>query len=270
MTSVCVNGVDLFVERYGEAGPVVVVAHGLMGSIALSARFGERLGALATRGLRVVAYDARGHGRSEGTRDAVDYRWAQHARDLAALIEALGLAPVSLYGGSMGAGSALLVAMERPELVDRLVLRSPPPFERGLGVARHILLPLAAAYAWLGTERTARLVTALPSVRRLQREAPQNDLRSFFASQRRETVVPAIRGLLGERDSIPVSRFAQLKHETLVLAHPGDPIHPLASAACLIERLPRARAVTAPGPGWYAAHPEAVTDLVADFLLAGR
>lgn len=170
----------------------------------------------------------------------------------------------------MGAGAALLVAMDRPELVDRLVLRAPPPFGRDLRAARRLLLPLAALYAWLGSERTARLVTLLPPARRAQREMPENDLRSFFAAQRRETIVPAIRGLLGERDPIPVARLSSVPHETLVLAHPDDPIHPLASADALIERLPHARAVTAPDARWYAANPGAVTDLVADFLLARR
>jgi pimeloyl-ACP methyl ester carboxylesterase len=265
-----VNGVALSVEDFGGAGPVVVLAHGLMGSVAMTARFGDAPEALASRGLRVVAYDARGHGRSEGSGAPEDYRWAQHARDLGALIEALDLAPASVYGGSMGAGSALLLALERPELVDRLVLRAPPPFGRELRTARRTFLPLATAYAWLGPERTARFVTALPSVKRMQRETPQNDLRTFFSAQRRETVVPAIRGLLGERDPIAVARFPKISHETLVLAHPGDPIHPLSSADRLIEKLPNARVVTAPSAGYFAAHPEAVTDLVADFLLARR
>jgi pimeloyl-ACP methyl ester carboxylesterase len=268
--SVRVNGVGLHVETFGETGPAVVIAHGLMGSVALARRFGEDPAALAARGLRVVAYDARGHGRSEGTADEISYRWSQHARDLAGLVEALELAPASLYGGSMGAGSSLLVALERPELVDRLVLRAPPPFGRDLGVARRTFLPLATAYAWLGAARTARLVTALPNVRRMQRETPQNDLRTFFSAQHAETVVPAIRGLLRERDPIPVSRFAEIGNQTLVLAHPSDPIHPLASADQLLSRLPKARLVTAPSPGYFAAHPEALTDLVADFLLSRR
>jgi pimeloyl-ACP methyl ester carboxylesterase len=104
----------------------------------------------------------------------------------------------------------------------------------------------------------------------MQRETPQNDLRTFFAAQRRDTVVPAIRGLLGEREPIAVARFSSILHETLVVAHPDDPIHPLSSADRLIEGLPNARVVTAPSAGFFAAHPEALTDLVADFLLARR
>ena len=265
-----VGDVTLHVERHGDTGPAVVMAHGLMGSVALATRFGERFEALAAAGLRVVAYDARGHGRSEGGRAPADYRWSRHARDLAALVETLHLAPASLCGGSMGAGSALLVALERPALVDRLVLRAPPPFGDALAVARRTFLPLALLYGLLGSERTAALVTRLPSVRRLQRETPQNDLRSFFASQRRETVVPAIRGLLGERDPVPVARFGEIHHRTLVLAHRGDPIHPMGSAEILGERLRDARVVTVPDAGWAAAHAEEVTALVAGFLLEGR
>lgn len=268
--NVRVGDVALHVERFGDTGPVVVMAHGLMGSVAQAARFGERHEALAARGLRVVAYDARGHGRSEGSRRAADYRWARHAQDLAALIETLGLAPASICGGSMGAGSALLLALHRPELVDRLVLRAPPPFGRELQAARRIFLPLAFLYAAFGCERTAGLVMRLPPVRRLQRETPQNDLRSFFAGQRRETVVPAIRGLLGERDPIPVSRFGEIRRPTLVLAHRGDPIHPVASAQRLAEGIAGAHVEVAPDAAFAAAHPEEVTARIAGFLRTGR
>lgn len=265
-----VGDTTLHVERFGTSGPVVVMAHGLMGSVALSARFGERFEALAARGLQVVAYDARGHGRSEGSRSPEDYRWARHAQDLAGLVATLGVAPASLCGGSMGAGSALLVALAHPERVDRLVLRAPPPFGAALRVARRTFLPLAFLYALLGSEATAAFVTMLPAARRLQRATPRNDLRSFFAAQRRETVVPAIRGLLRERDPIPVVRFGEIRRPTLVLGHRGDAVHPVQSAERLAEAIPGARLEIAPDAGWAAAHPEEATARVADFLLEGR
>ena len=108
-----VRGVDLHVEAWGS-GPTLVVAHGLLGSVELAGRFGVPPRAYADHGLRVVAYDARGHGRSGFTAHEADYRWASHAADLAELLRALGLRRVSLLGGSMGAGSALLVALAGP------------------------------------------------------------------------------------------------------------------------------------------------------------
>ncbi len=267
--SLRVEGCTLAVTCHGDVGPAVVVAHGLMGSTALAARFGESAAALAARGFRVVSYDARGHGRSEGSGDPADYAWARHARDLAGVIEGMSLAPASVYGGSMGAGSALLLAAARPELVHRLVLRAPPPFGGDLAAARRLFLPLAALYAWLGPEWTARIVTSLPPVKRLQRETPENDFRSFFGVQRPESVAAAIRGLVREREPIAVAIFPKIPHPTLVLAHPGDPIHPLRSAEHLRAGLPSVEVFVAPDARWYTSHPEALVERVAAFLRGG-
>ncbi|MCU7820341.1 alpha/beta fold hydrolase [Kitasatospora sp. DSM 101779] len=73
---------------------------------------------------RVMAYDRRGHGRSglvpgPGTRP-------QDEDDLAALIEALGLAPAHAAGNSFGASITAGLAARRPELFGRIVLHEPP------------------------------------------------------------------------------------------------------------------------------------------------
>ena len=67
----------------------------------------------------LYALDSRNHGESERTED---YAYQTMAEDTAAFIEALGLERVSLVGFSDGAIIALLLAMHRPELVDRLAL----------------------------------------------------------------------------------------------------------------------------------------------------
>ena len=268
MPSVRVRGIDLHVEEWGS-GPTLVVAHGLLGSVALAGRFGAAPSAFADHGLHVVAYDARGHGRSGFSASEADYRWASHAADLAELLRALGRGRVSLLGGSMGAGSALLVALAHPELVERLVLVAPPPFGAALGVARRTFLPLALLYRLFGAHATARIVTALPAVKRLQRENPRNDLFSFFASQRRESIVPAIRGLLRERDPLPLERFGEIGAETLVFVHPSDPIHPLGSGELLEKTLPRASVRVAPSTTYWQEHAEIVTREVAAFVRGG-
>ena len=66
---------------------------------------------------RVVAVDARGHGRS--STPTAPFR---HADDLAALLEQLGIAHATLVGLSMGGGTAVDTAVEYPGLVDALVI----------------------------------------------------------------------------------------------------------------------------------------------------
>jgi len=57
-----VRGVRLYFEEHGS-GPCLIVAHGMLGSVATASVVNAAR--LAERGLRVIAYDARGHGLSE-------------------------------------------------------------------------------------------------------------------------------------------------------------------------------------------------------------
>jgi pimeloyl-ACP methyl ester carboxylesterase len=81
--------------------------------------------ALQRSGRRVVAYDARGHGASSPARSARDYGYERLADDLVAVLDALGLARAVLVGASMGAHTALRVALTRPERVAALALITP-------------------------------------------------------------------------------------------------------------------------------------------------
>lgn len=264
MPIVRVRGIDLHYEEYGD-GPPLLFAHGLMGSIALISRFGEDLPAIAAKGVRVIAYDARGHGQSGYTTARRDYTWSSQAEDMAGLIEALGLGRVAVYGGSMGAGTAIVCALEHPQLVDRLILRSPPGFGRDARYARGIFGSLALMFQVLGIGLTTRIVMQLPATRRAQEAAPENDLRSFYLSQRREAVVPAIRGLLFD-ERLPLHRLDHIEQPALILTHPSDPIHPLSSGELLHARMPHARLAVAPDAFYWQQNPDALPHVVAAFV----
>jgi alpha-beta hydrolase superfamily lysophospholipase len=96
--------IRLFVRRarlIGLARGVVVLVHG-MGEH--SGRYGHLAGALVARGLAVVGWDLRGHGRSSGVRgDAADNDWL--VDDLAAVCAHFREKerPLFLFGHSLGA-----------------------------------------------------------------------------------------------------------------------------------------------------------------------
>lgn len=119
--TVHVNDVDLAYVAQGR-GDAVVFVHGSVNDYrswrTQLAPFGERS--------RAVAYSRRYHWPNAQPRDGVAYAAAQHAADLGALIEALGLAPAHVVGSSYGALTALTCAVARPELVRSLVLGEPP------------------------------------------------------------------------------------------------------------------------------------------------
>ncbi len=259
------RGIDFYYEEHGRPGdPQLLIAHGLLGSVAEAERFGERAADIAALGVHVVSYDARGHGRSGYTRHRADYSWAALAEDMHEVLRALAFERPTIYGGSMGAGTALMLALAHPERAGRLILQSPPPLGSDIRAARRMLGALATLYQIFGTELAARIVTSMPSMRRLEQQGSAGGMRSFLARQRREAIVPAIRGVLANR-LMPPERFAEIAQPTLILTHPDDAIHPLASGETLHRTMPHAKLAVAPTATYWQEHPDELSELVASF-----
>jgi pimeloyl-ACP methyl ester carboxylesterase len=114
-------------------GPLVVAIPG-MGDIRANFRF--LAPGLVAAGYRVATLDLRGHGESSASFEAYDNMAA--ASDVIALIESLG-GPAVVVGNSMGAAVAAIVAADRPDLVDGIVLIGPfvrdVPMPPGVGLA---------------------------------------------------------------------------------------------------------------------------------------
>ncbi|MEV7596306.1 alpha/beta hydrolase [Kitasatospora sp. NPDC089797] len=119
MAEIRVNGVSLHYEADGE-GPGVVLVHGSWSDADSWSRVVPGLAGST----RVVAYDRRGHSRSEDplTQGSVH----EDAADLAGLIEGLGLAPAFVCGNSYGSLIALRLASVRPDLLRGLAVHEPP------------------------------------------------------------------------------------------------------------------------------------------------
>jgi pimeloyl-ACP methyl ester carboxylesterase len=115
------DGVRLSVEEAGS-GPAVVLLHGLTATrryVVMGSR------ALERSGHRVIAYDARGHGRSGPARRAEDYGYDELAADLVSVLDALEVERPVLAGASMGAHTILRLALEAPNRVGGLVVITP-------------------------------------------------------------------------------------------------------------------------------------------------
>lgn len=112
------NGVDLRSYRIGD-GPPIVMAHGFYDG-------GRRWVPLAedlAEDYDVVAYDARGHGRSDAP--ATGYDVENRVADLVGVVRGLELEKPVLFGHSMGGATAAWTAAERPDLPRALVLEDP-------------------------------------------------------------------------------------------------------------------------------------------------
>jgi pimeloyl-ACP methyl ester carboxylesterase len=115
------DGVRLACHDFGGEGEPVLLLHGLAGHAGEWAQTASWL----TKRCHVVAFDARGHGRSELAPEDVS-RPAQVA-DAAFVIEGLELVPVVLVAQSVAGLPALSLAADRPELVRGLVLVEASP-----------------------------------------------------------------------------------------------------------------------------------------------
>lgn len=115
------DGVALAGDETGEGIPVVLL-HGLTATrryVVMGSK------ALERSGHHVVAYDARGHGRSSPAPNRAAYTYDDLGHDLEAVLDARGIERAVLAGASMGAHTLLWLALHVPERVAGLVVITP-------------------------------------------------------------------------------------------------------------------------------------------------
>ncbi len=113
------NGLSTYVERRGRGQPLVLVH-----ALGMNLRSWDPIAEILAEHFEVVAYDYRGHGRTEKSA-AQAYGISMLAEDLRALLERLALPPVRLVGLAVGSMIAQQLALLDPALVRALVLGSP-------------------------------------------------------------------------------------------------------------------------------------------------
>ena len=115
------EGTQLACADYGGSGPPALLLHGLAGH----AREWDSTAAWLATAHRVLATDARGHGRSE--RRPHDLSPEAFALDAELWLERLATVPAVVIGQSLGGITALLLAARRPDLVRALVVAEATP-----------------------------------------------------------------------------------------------------------------------------------------------
>ncbi len=135
-----VNGKTVhYLER--GSGPPLVMIHGLAGQMR---HFSYALLDILAKDYRVILIDRPGSGYSEAIGAANIRAQAAHIGDFLA---ALGVGKATIVGHSLGGAVALALALDRPELVERLALLAPltHPQDDASGVFRGLAIPSAAA-----------------------------------------------------------------------------------------------------------------------------
>ena len=137
-------------------GPLVLLHHGFGRSHACWDRHAD---ALATD-MRVVALDARGHGKSDKPHDEPAYALERRMEDVAAVVEAVGEGPPTFWGYSMGGRLAYGLMAHAPTLCARWVVggmhgfdEPPDVFAEQLSVLERGMEAFADARGATGAER---------------------------------------------------------------------------------------------------------------------
>ncbi len=234
--SVEIGGVRLAYTVAGSGAPAVLI-HGLGGS----GRWWDRVVPALSRDHTVHVIDLVGFGASAGQRFTLE----RAAHQIAAFMDALGIADALVVGHSMGGLIAAELAADRPDLVGQLVL-------------------VDAA----GLPFRARFVTHVMNVVRSTLESSPTFLAMAFVDSLRAgpfTLIAATRSILASDLSEKLGRIAA---PTLVLWGANDPLIPADTGRELTNALRDGRFEIVEGAGhspmW--ERPERFTALVRQFV----
>ena len=236
-----VLGHPTWVHDDGGDRPPLLLLHGGLGNSDGWSHFRPLLGDR----YRLVMFDRRGHGRTSDTAD--EFHHSTMADEAAAVIEALGLAPVDAVGYSDGGAVLLHLARKRPELLRTMVLLAVnyhiDALEPGAIAAFEALLPVdspvAAAYGQVSPDGPDHWTVVAAKGRRLALEEP----------------------------TFTLDDLSTIRIPTLVLAADDDKVA-AAHTASLYDALPNAQLAIVPNTshGIVFEKPALVAQLISDFL----
>ncbi|MER5625790.1 alpha/beta hydrolase [Streptosporangium sp. NPDC002544] len=231
--------VDLWYDEKGTGEPVVL----MHGNFSDSRDFAGNLDTLSSHS-RLLLPERRGHGHTADVAGPITID--NMAADMIAFAERIVGGPSSLVGYSAGAGVALWVATQRPDLVSQLVLISCAFDPAGL-----IVRPDA------GGEWPPQVIKAYGEV------SPDGE--AHFP-----VIARKIAASVDDGAPLTSEALAQVKCPTLVIAADDD-IVTLEHTLELYRALPDGYLAIVPGSSHLLLfeHPELCTRLVGDFL-AGR
>jgi pimeloyl-ACP methyl ester carboxylesterase len=235
------GGVTLAGDEDGEGIPVVLL-HGLTATrryVVMGSR------SLQRGGHRVIAYDARGHGKSSPAPSPEAYRYEDLAGDLLAVLDERGIDRALLAGASMGAHTIVRFALDHGDRVAGLVVITPAfdPDDEEDETAR--LARWDALSDGLRSGGVEGFVSAYGTPKSPERwhETIYKVLRQRLgAHEHPEAVADALRAVPRSRPFSSWSELAELELPAVVVASrdEADPGHPFAVGERFAEAIPGA------------------------------
>jgi pimeloyl-ACP methyl ester carboxylesterase len=240
------DGVEIAFIDEGEGEPLLLI-HGFASNIAANWMDPGWVRTLTQSGRRVIAYDNRGHGKSDKLYDPDVYGAPLMAEDGRRLLDHLDMTRADVLGYSMGARIAAFLTLAHPERVRSLILGG-----LGINMVRGVV----------GSGPIAKALEA-PRIE----DVTNDTARSFraFAEQTKSDLKALAACIRGPREKITPERLATIAVPTLIAVGSNDVI--AGSGAELATLIPGAQFLDIPGRD----HMRAVGDAtfkqgVLDFL----
>jgi pimeloyl-ACP methyl ester carboxylesterase len=242
------DGVNIYYEERGS-GPAVLLSHGYSASARM---WSGQMAALSDR-YHVIAWDMRGHDRSDSPNDAALYSHETTIGDMAAILDTCGAQRAVIGGLSLGGFMTLAFNLAHPERVAALML-----FDCGPGYKKDG-----------PREEWNRMAGTMASALERKGLAAMGAGAEVVISHHRSAqgLAHAARGILRQSDSGVIESLPSIKSPTLVLAGAKD-VQFLAATDYMAAKIPGAERVIIEGAG-HAANidqAEAFNKAVRGFL----
>jgi pimeloyl-ACP methyl ester carboxylesterase len=262
-----VNGLELNVQVKGE-GETFIWGHGLSTSIEAEDimewfRWDE-----FPESIKLVRYDARGHGKSQVSRKPADYHWKNLGNDMLALADTLDVECFVAGGASMGCATAIYAAMQAPERIKALVLVIPPTAWETRASQSAVWNQFALIGGLLGGKGMGKMMgknidRMLPPWMIEAEPEKFEGMANGMAAQKRAAIWNIFRGA-GLTDLPPREEFSAIADiPCQVLAWTGDPAHPVSSAEEVHRLLPNSELFIAQNFEEFKTIPQKIRDFVA-------
>jgi pimeloyl-ACP methyl ester carboxylesterase len=238
----------------------LILVHGLLLSQLMHKPLAEDL---AARGNRVITVDLLGHGESDRPRDMWRYSMRFFGDQLVALMDALEIEEAVVMGTSLGANTALNVALTAPERLRGMVIEM-PVLDNALLWSALAFTPLLAALTFGES--------AMKLVGRGARAVPRRLLPHYgnvvldLVRQEPGPSAAVLQGLFFGRIAPHRNDRRLFQTPALVLGHRRDPVHPFSDAGMLADELPNGRLLEANSFIELRTQPERLTNEIAAFL----
>jgi len=257
-----VNGVHIYHEVHGEGDPVLFIS-GLGGHLGEVPHLIESY----RRHFRLIAFDARGCGRSD--KPEGEFTIAGFADDAAALLDALEIQSALVYGSSMGGMVAQELVLRHPHRVRALILGCTTAGAlRGVQPSTETVQKLIRNQSLSGDEAIAAGWELGYSAGYIAAHREQMFARSRAASQYSAPRESYMRQVLAAARHDTYDRLHAVRCPVMILHGSEDLMMPVGNAHLLKERIPHAelRILDGMGHGYNLEAQEEADALIIEFF----